>query len=475
MKLLSRRAVPLAAAACIMVLLGACSGGGAVGHGNAPKVLVITQGTSATQVASVRAHACLPQPISVLLFFDDGSFGNFTGRVVWSSSNPGTVAVSNGDYPVPGVAGAFYPSGTLVPLAPGTAEITATYSALSAVVSVSVGSLDNAKLKSVIEGFYVPPAGNNIRMGIGTTYDVALTAELDNVETNVSAYASWGFQNPNPGVATIAPTASTSARQAGGRIAGVGFGGPLVAQATLPLCPLVQTSTNVTVRPVQNITVQPQFTGNPALVVGNQERMFVFADLGNGPEQDISSQAILTANDSTIVRFGASSSLFGLGTPGYYMQGLSQGGTVISAAFTGAGVQMQSSTMRVGVVNADLLAIAVTGAAPSALLPGVSFCNGATAGTSTPAYSQGGSLSSQQFCALGTYGGGMVQDITPEASWTVSDTRLATIGSTTTNAGVFTSDTDQFGSVNVTATAPSSASGTIVVNTATTAITVNPH
>jgi hypothetical protein len=468
MKAFFRGAAMLSLAACLALSLEACSGS-AVGSGNAPTALVITLPGSGEPLVSLRAHACLPSQIGVLLRFKDGSFGNFTNRVVWSSSNAGVLAVSNGDYPVPGHPGSFYPNGALIPLSSGAAEITATFSTLTSTVAVSVGTLDDPTLKEVVEGIDVVPPGNSFRMGVATTQNLHATARLDGVETDISFNVDWGFRDPNTSVATIVGQGVT-----GGVITGVGLGGPVVAQATLPLCPLVQPSMNVSVLPIQGLSIQPQYAGNPFLIVGNSERIFTFADLGNGPEQDISAQAAYTSTNTSALIFNAGVPLLGQTQANNYLKALAPGGTVIEASFTKGGRDIESPTLVVGAISANLGAITVTGAAPSALFPGISLCDGTTASIPTPLNVPAGSLTPTQFCALGSYGAGLVQDVTPEVTWSISDPTLGSIGTTALSYGQLLASTGLNGALFVTATTPAADDATVIVNTATVALIVDP-
>ena len=59
------------------------------------------------------------------LFTRDGSFGDFTQRATWSSSNPAVATVSSGDIVFPGTTDSFYQAGTVIPVAAGNAVITA--------------------------------------------------------------------------------------------------------------------------------------------------------------------------------------------------------------------------------------------------------------------------------------------------------------------------------------------------------------
>jgi hypothetical protein len=388
----------------LALALSAC--GGAVGSGSGPKRLEIVQPTGASADTLV-AYQCLRSSLAAVLHFSDGSSGNFTNRVVWSSSNPGTVRIANeNEEPVTGTSGRlFYPAGTLTPGATGNAVITAEYQGLTAQAQVSVHPLGNLTIKQIIQGNPVTPANGAFTLGAGTTQRLQLTALLDNVESDITKLATWSFELPNDSVATVdSASATVTANQAGG---------PLQLNAGFDACPdpRLQTSVQVSVADIRGISIQPEFAGNPALIVGNTEKFNVIADLGNGVAQDLSDQAgtQLSSSATDLLQFGAT----GQGNIAF---ALNAGGPIqIFASFTGNGIRYDATSLVTSTMTATLDTISISPRNAEV-----------TAGSLTPA----------QFRAYGSYNSGSItQEITRQVIWSSSDTNTATISNSPQTAG----------------------------------------
>jgi hypothetical protein len=408
---------PWRATLCLgAVLLAACSGG-ATGQGNAPKLLVLSlSGSSASQTSSLgslRIYQCIPRRLAATLYFQDGSTGDFTTRVKWGSSNAGTVAVSNGDIAVPGGVG-YYAAGTLVPVASGSAIITADYDGISAQTAVSVGTPQNLTLKMQQGGNYVVPDGGSFELGIGSKQNLQLTAWLDGVETDLSSYASWSLLSPNDSVATLS----------GAQISAVGAGAtPLVPAATLPVCGLgtaddAAAQLSFTVHHIQGIAIEPEFSGNPQLIVGNSELMRVVATLDDGATQDLSGQSTLSSSDTAVA-----------GVSGYTLTAAAAGGSIIGASFSGNGSTWTAPSIAVTAATASLQTVSICW---TALNASFSACPASQDAATVTA----GSLTPVQFHAVGTYDSGtLTQEITRQVSWSSSDGSVASIANGGLTAG----------------------------------------
>ena len=408
----SRRALRRAALSVLLPVLAAC--GGAVGQGNAPKLLVITQsGVSATQtsgLSDLRMFECIPSALSSTLYFQDGSSGNFTARVSWSSSDPGTVEVSNGDIEI-GSSGSYYAAGTLVPVTAGNAIITADYDGIQAQIAVSVGTPQSITLKLARDGYYLVPSGNAFSLGVGTTQQLRVTGWLDGVETVLDDYASWSLASANDSEATISSSGLLTAVGAGSQA--------LQPVASFSPCTLTNISDpanaiSFTVQPIQGIALQPEFSGNPQLIVGNTEKMYVMATLDDGTEQDISGQSVLSSSDASIVSI----------IDTYILDALAAGGpAVIGASFSGGGVSYSAPSLTVSAITATLQTVSICWTAA-----GASFS--ACPASQDPASVSAGSLTPVQYHAVGTYDSGTLsQEITRQVGWSSSDTTAATISS----------------------------------------------
>jgi len=409
---------PRRATLCLCVAL-LCSCGGGVGQGNAPRLLVLSRsGSTASQTASLsslRLYECIPGRLAATLYFQDGSAGNFTTRVQWSSSNAGAVAVSNGDIALPGGSG-YYAAGTLVPVASGSAIITADYDGIRAQTAVSVGTPQTLTMKLQQGSNYTVPGNHGFELGVGTRQQLQLTAWLDGSETDIGGYASWSLLSPNDSVATISA--------AGGQISAVGAGDtPLTVVASLPVCGLSTsddpaTQLGFTVHHIQGIAIAPEFSGNPQLIVGNSELMRVVGTLDDGTTQDLSSQSTLSSSDSSVAGFS-----------GYTLTAAAAGGSIIGASFSGGGSTYTAPSLVVTTTTATLQTVSICW---TALDQSFSACPADQAAASVSA----GSLTPVQFHAVGTYDSGtLTQEITRQASWSSSDSSVASITSNGLTAG----------------------------------------
>ena len=412
-----RRAAPL----LLLSLLAACSG--TVGQGNAPKLLVISKsGVVPSQTSgldSLRMFQCIPSALAATLYFQDGTAGDFTARVKWSSSDPGTLQVSNGDIAVTGSSGSYYAAGTLVPVTSGNVIVTGDYDGIEAQIAVSVGTPQSITVKILQDGNEVVPEGNYFSLGAGTTQALQVTAWLDGVETDVSGQASWSFLSANDSEATI--------DSATGLISAIGAGSQaLTPVAGFASCALSNISdpANVlgfTVQHIQGIAIQPEFSGNPQLIVGNTEKMRVIATLDDGYLQDLGSLATLSSSNSSIAAV----------TSGNILSAVAAGGpAIIGASFTGAGATYTAPSLTVSAGTATLQTISICW---TAVLDSFSGCPASQAAATVAA----GSLTPVQYHAIGTYDAGTLsQEITRQASWASSDNTAATIGSTGQAYGV---------------------------------------
>lgn len=424
--------------------LAGCSSG--VGSGNGPSFVTISAPSSAAPLPSLRMYECLTSGLRALITFQNGQIGDFTSRVTWTSSNPGAVQVSNGDIPIAN-SGALYAKGVLIPAGPGNAVITASYFGLIGQTAVSVGTPKDITLKAVINGNYVPlgkinpnnsTTATSFSMGQGTTQQLAATAVLDGVETDVSKFGTFGFQVPNSAVANFAGS--------GVLIAGVP-GGPVVPQVSFAPCSLTNITdpnqiVTMTVSAVQSIAMQPEFPPPdptqpvsdsnplPQLIVGNSERFPVIATLRDGNTQDVSSQSTLTVsgNNSGAVFGGVSgvNNLLFVTQPG--------GPLILQATFDIAGAALNAPTIVTSAVNEVLQSFTVCA---TDLFTTVSSC---PTGSQPVPTTQAGVLTPLQFHAFGYYGlddnnNPITQDITRVVNWSSNDPTIATIGNGGNAAG----------------------------------------
>jgi hypothetical protein len=396
--------------------LAAC--GGAVGQGNAPKLIVIgTAGTTPSETAglgSLRIWECIPRALGATLYFQDGTHGDFTARAKWSSSNPGTVEVSNGDIAVPSGSG-YYTAGTLVPVTSGSAIITVDYDGISAQMAVSVGTPQDLTLK-LQQGANYLASPASFSLGAGTTASLQVTAWLDGAETDVGSAVTWSLLSANDSEATI--SSST------GVITAVGAGStPLTPVASFPVCGRstyddTSSASSFTVQHIQSIALSPEFSGSPALIVGNSELLRVLASLDDGSTQDVSALATLSSSSTSVA-----------GVDGYTVTALAAGGSVIDATLAAAGTTYAAPSVVLTAVTATLQTVSICWGAVG---ESFSACPADQGAASVIA----GSLTPVQYHAVGTYDSGSVtQEITRQVSWASSDASIATISGAALKAG----------------------------------------
>lgn len=422
MKYQPASAVGLALPAIASVMLAAC---GVTGKGLGPVGLVIHTATGAATSNSVaRAFVCFATPLSGYVDFSDGTAADYTGRIVWSSSNPGVAEVSNGDILQPDST-ADYAYGTVIPHNPGTTVITADFQGLTQQLTVSVGAPTDFTIVRQDQG--LPTAVTALSVGVGTTQNLKVDATLDGVVKDVSAYTFWSVAAP--GLASI--------DSASGLLKGLGAGGPTRVIASFPICG-ENTTLPLTVSDLNRIEIDPEF-GADALIVGDDEKMNVMADLADGTQEDVSLQATLSSEDPDVADF---SPLDANSLP-----------DILTAAQPGA-VQVMAS------LNDTYQAAPVTVTVVSAALQSI-VINPASATLTA------GSSQIVPFRASGTFDNGQVQDVTRVVTWTSDNTAVATVGSTPANAGQAVSASGQSALVNISATgagAGIAATATLAVN-----------
>ena len=415
--------LPQTGLALLFLAVAACS---PVGKGVGPVRLGVNAPDGTADAVTGRAFQCFRSALTAVLFFSDGSVGDFTSRVRWTSSNPAVVRVSNGDEPQAAPATGFFPRGVLTPVASGTVTITADYLGLTHSIDISVGTPTAITIHTVSSqsGLQSIPTNNAFTIAPATSQTLVATAMLDGIETNVTANTAWSFVTPDATIATI--DAAT------GFVTAVAAGGPLVARASFPTCSLTA-STNVTVANIRSISIQPEF-GAANLFVGNSERVNVLADFGNGPEQDISLVTALTSSNVAVAQFNGVAGLSNL------LSAITAGGPVtISATYTQGTTVVSAPALSVTTVADTLQSIAVAPVTASVVA---------------------GSDQVALFHAIGTYVSGATQDVSRQAAWTSSDTTVARVTSSIANPGQAVSAGRTPGAVTITATAPTAATTT---------------
>jgi hypothetical protein len=467
--------------------LGACNN--AISTGVAPQYLVVSKPGTVAAVPSLQMWQCLTSGLSAIMYFSNGSAGNFTNRVKWSSSNTGAVEVSNNDIQIPGST-SFYPPGTLVPVGAGTAIITANYYGILSQTSISVAVPEYFKMQGYVQGLRVPldyfndvyhsgtATDNAFSMGVGTTLQLSVIANLAGTETDVSSFGTWGFMEPTTNATINATT---------GLITAVAEGTNMIPTISFPSCPDQLTSPlqqfTLTTSQVKSIAFSPEFdpgtaTSQPTqeqLYVGNTEKFNVLATLNNGALQDVSAQSAYSANASNMV-FASGSTAVNV------LDGVGVGAGNVSAIFSAGGTALTTGVINVNVVPGQLQTIFICWSTPLEPFNASTVCQDPQdQGLQPGAVLQGtasvvgGSLTPVIFHAIGTYGTNssgdlLTQEVTRQTTWVSGNVNAATISSASGTSGQAIGL--DVGSILVSITAnytPASAQG---VNTATTQVQV---
>ncbi|MGQ0701242.1 MAG: hypothetical protein ACT4PZ_23730 [Panacagrimonas sp.] len=187
-------------AACLSVsLLAGCSG---IGDGNEPealRVLPVSQLGGLTTRDELDAlfeqpqepletFTCLRDGAAAVVRFSDGDVAIFSNRVVWSSSDETVVEVDNfDDEPDDDSNGLLFAAGSLKPVGPGSAMVTADFLGLTSSIEVKVTALDPSTI-------VVNPAKTFLVPRSRQVFEVQ--AMVDGVLRSVSSSATFRFETP---------------------------------------------------------------------------------------------------------------------------------------------------------------------------------------------------------------------------------------------------------------------------------------
>ncbi len=276
-------------------VLSACDIGG-IGDGNKLETLEIVRRTALIDSASNASYVCFSDQLQLIGTFSNGGQADYSARGVWRSSNPDVAEVSNGDLRVPGSDTLAYASGTIKPKQAGTTIISADFVGLSASYEVEVKLIP-------IENF--TPGQTDVKLAPETARGLTLQAKVDGYQIDISKAATWTFATPDDTVATLATLSSGIFVIGKSKV-----GGPLVAQAKLPLCrdendaPFAGTpdtfKVNVTVEDLASLQLEREFTtdADDRLIVGTSETLKITGVFADGSTQDLASQVDVDSSDA---------------------------------------------------------------------------------------------------------------------------------------------------------------------------------
>ena len=271
----------------------------------APATLVSIAVTPAT--ASIAVGAA--QQFIATGTFSDGTIGNITTSVNWTSNN---VAVAT-----------VLPTGVATGLTAGVATITATRGAVS-------GSGVLTVTPAVLVSIAVTPATASILVG-ATQQFTATGTFSDGTTSNITATAAW--TSSNVAVATVLPTGVATGVTAGVATITATRDGRSGSGVLTVTAPVVLTS----------ISLSPL---NPIVQIGATRQFFVTALYSDGSTVNVTNQSAYVSAAPAIATVGAST---GLAT------GVAAGSSVVTASFSG-----RNASTTVTVPAATLVSIAVT-------------------------------------------------------------------------------------------------------------------
>lgn len=182
----------------------ACKG---VGNGNKIEQLrFVKSSTDLATLPTLDVYQCFTDSPVLIADFTDGGVGLFTSRVTYTSSNPAVVQVSNFDISVPGTTaaqGLFYNPGTLFPVAPGTATITAEFAGLATTlpVTVSAPSAISVRNEQYLDTDWLT-SRDEIQMVPGSQQSLSAVATLGVNRVPVTTEGSWSSVDESAGTPT---------------------------------------------------------------------------------------------------------------------------------------------------------------------------------------------------------------------------------------------------------------------------------
>jgi len=332
--------------------------------------------------------------------YSDMTTQNLTATVAWSSTNTTVASISN----------ASGSEGLASGVSPGSATITAASGSVSGSTALTV-------TPATLVSIGVTPANPSIANGL-TSQFIATGTYTDNSTQNLTTAVTWS--SSNSGVASISNTTGSKG------LASALSQGTVTITAALDS---VSGTAGLTVTPATlvSIGVTPP---NPSTAYGTSQQFAATGTYTDNSTQNLTATVTWGSSDTSVASISNASGSNG------FASSIGQGAATITAT---SGTVSGSTVLTV--TPAALVSIAVIPENPS-------IANG----------------TSQQFAATGTYTDNATQDLTSSATWSSSNTGVASISNAAGSNGLASSVSQ--GTVTITAT-----SGTILGSTS---LTVTP-
>jgi hypothetical protein len=306
--------------------------------------------------------------------YSDGSTQDLTTEVAWGSSQASVAVVSN----APGS------QGLVTPIAIGSTTIAATAGNISGGTTLIV-------TPATLVSLAITPS--NPSLALGTTQQFIATGEYSDGSTqNLTATVTWGSSQAS--IAAISNAAGSK-----------GFVMPLATGTTMITAAAggISSSTNLTVTPATLVSVAVT-PSNPSVALGTTRQFIAMGTYTDGSTQNLTTTATWGSSKSSVATVSNAVGSKGFATP------VATGTATITATLEG-----KSGSTVLTVTPAILTSIVVTPPASSI-----------TAG------------STLQFSALGLFSDSTTQDLTGSATWSSSDTSVATISNAANSKGLAT-------------------------------------
>ena len=289
--------------------------------------------------------------------FSDSSTQIITSAVTWASDNVTVATVGSGS--------------VVTAVAPGTANISATFNAVTGSAPLNVSSVTLVSIAVNPATDVLAPASRRAYTAVGTFSDGSTQ--------NITTAVTWTSSAPN--VASISSYGQVTGQSAGtatitALLGSVSGSGSLVVESS-PLTSVQITPASATV--AQQTAIQFNAIGT-------------FAD---GSTENLTNSVSWTSSPSSVATVSDTAGTSGLAN------GIAPGPATITALFAG-----KVGTASLTVTNAELTSITIT-----------------------PSDSSIASGGSQQFTAIGNFSDGSTEDLTTQVSWTSSSVNVAAIDS----------------------------------------------
>jgi 6-phosphogluconolactonase (cycloisomerase 2 family)/urocanate hydratase len=332
--------------------------------------------------------------------YSDMTTQNLTATVAWSSNNSAVASISN----------ASGSEGLASGMSPGSATITAASGSVSGSTALTV-------TPATLVSIGVTPANPSVANGL-TSQFIATGTYTDNSTQNLTGSVAWS--SSNTGVASISNTSGSN-----------GLASAL-AQGTVTITAALggvsgTAGLTVTAATLVSIGVTP---ANPSIANGTSQQFAATGTYTDNSTQNLTATVTWGSSDTSIAAISNASGSKGLANS------VGQGAATITAT-----LGTVSGSTGLTVTPAALVSIAVIPDNPS-------IANG----------------TSLQFTATGTYTDNSTQDLTSSATWSSSNTGVASISNASGSNGLASSASQ--GTVTITATL-----GTILGSTG---LTVTP-